>query len=181
MKSNKKIIYFLAAFLAAGFLAAFLAAGFLAAGFLAALGLAAFLAAGFLAALGFLAFLALGFLAAGSLAGSLKEPAPFLPAAAAGTTFLAATSFLRASFTRTAALSASATLLLATTYLRMAWREDPFLSLRALMAATIMLAYGGWAAGLAAFFTLGALATLGAFSSAMVDVCWRTGRASLPM
>merc|ERR1712242_228314 len=69
--------------------------------------------------------------------GSVKEPAPFLPAAAA-TTFLAATSFLRASFTRTEALSASATLLLATTYLRMAWREDPFLSLRALMAATIM-------------------------------------------
>merc|ERR1712231_46719 len=131
-------IYFLAAFLAAGFLAAFLAAGFLAAGFLA------FLAAGFLAALGFLAFLAagflaLGFLALGSLAGSLKEPAPFLPAAAAETTFLAAISFLRARLTRTPALTAS-TLLPAMTAFLMAWREDPFLSPRVLMAATIMAA-----------------------------------------
>merc|ERR1711990_1402564 len=98
------------------------------------MGLAAFLAAGFLAALGFLAFLALGF-----LAGSLKLPAPFLPAAAAATTFLPATSFLRASLTRTPALAAS-TLLLATTCLRMAWREDPFLSFSPLMAAVIMLA-----------------------------------------
>merc|ERR1719147_523682 len=103
------VIYFFlgAAFLAALGLAAFLAAGFFAAGFLAALGLAAFLAAGFFAAgffaflaalglaaflaLGFFAFLALGFFAFGSLAGSLKEPAPFLPAAAAATIFLAAT------------------------------------------------------------------------------------------
>merc|ERR1712036_103508 len=120
-------------FLAAGFLAAFLAAGFL-----------AFLAAGFLAALaflaaGFLAFLALGFLALGSLAGSLKDPAPFLPAAAADTNFLAASIFLRARRTRTAALAAS-TLLLATTYLRIAWREDPFLSASPLTAAVIMAA-----------------------------------------
>merc|ERR1712127_51616 len=136
------LIYFLAAFLAAGFLAAFLAAGFL-----AALGFLAFLALG---------FLALGFFALGSLAGSLKEPAPFLPAAAAGRTFLAATSFLRASLTRTAALAAS-TLFLATTNLRMAWREEPFFSASPLMAATIMAAYGGWAAGLAAFLALGAL------------------------
>merc|ERR1712231_38685 len=106
-------IYFLAAFLAAGFLA-FLAAGFLALG-----------------------FLALGFLALGSLAGSLKEPAPFLPAAAAETTFLAAISFLRARLTRTPALAAS-TLLPAMTAFLMAWREDPFLSPRVLMAATIM-------------------------------------------
>merc|ERR1711944_198071 len=91
---------------------------------------------GFLAALGFFAFLALGFLALGSLAGSLKLPAPFLPAAAAATTFLPATSFLRASLTRTPALAAS-TLLLATTCLRMAWREEPFLSLGAL-ASTIL-------------------------------------------
>merc|ERR1711994_625012 len=100
------MIYF---FLGAGFLAAL---GFLAAGFLAALG---FLAAGFLAAfLGFLAagfflgFLAaLGFLALGSLAGRLKDPAPFLPAAAAATRALEAIIFLRASLTLEAALAAS--------------------------------------------------------------------------
>merc|ERR1711964_539357 len=97
--------YFLA-FFAAGFLAAFGLAAFLAAGFLA------FFAAGFLAALGFFAFFALGFLAFGflafgTLAGNLKEPAPFLPAAAAGTNFLAASIFLRAKRTRTAALAAS--------------------------------------------------------------------------
>merc|ERR1711881_60808 len=101
-----------------------------------------FLAAGFLTAflaLGFFAFLALGFLALGSLAGSLKLPAPFLPAVAADTNFLAATIFLRARRTRTAALAAS-TLLLATTYLRMAWREEPFLSARPLTAAVIIAA-----------------------------------------
>merc|ERR1712112_462509 len=129
--------FFAAGFFAAGFLAAFLAAGFLAflaAGFLAALG---FLAAGFLAFLA-LGFLVLGFLALGSLAGSLKEPAPFLPAAA-DTNFLAASIFLRDRRTRTAALAAS-TLLLATMYLRMAWREEPFLSARALMAVLIIAA-----------------------------------------
>merc|ERR1712243_153276 len=129
-------------------LAAFLAAGFLAAGFFAA-GFLAFLAAGFLAALAFLAlgflaflalgFLALGFLALGSLAGSLKDPAPFLPAAAADTNFLTESIFLRDRRTRTAALAAS-TLLLATMYLRMAWREEPFLSARALMAVLIIAA-----------------------------------------
>merc|ERR1712154_452777 len=101
-----------------------------------------FLAAGFFAFFTFFGFFALGFFAFftfGSLAGSLKDPAPFLPAAAAATTFLAAIIFLRARRTRTAALAAS-TLLLATTYLRMAWREDPFLSPRALIAAVIMLA-----------------------------------------
>merc|ERR1711892_856856 len=147
---------FLVAFLAAGFLAAFLAAGFLAA-FLG------FLAAGFFAFLTFLAFGFFSFLtffAFFSTAASLKEPAPFLPAAAAATTFLAAINFLRARRTRTAALAAS-TLLLATTYLRMAWRDDPFLSPSPLMAAAIMAAYGGWAAGtlgLAAFLALGAAA-----------------------
>merc|ERR1711971_557241 len=121
-------------FLAAGFLAAgFLAAGFLAAGFLAALA-AGFLAAAFLAA-GFLA----GFLAAGSLTASLKEPAPFFPAAAAATRALDSTSFLRAILVLDTALAAS-TLLLAQMYLRMACLEDPFLSPRALMAALIMAA-----------------------------------------
>merc|ERR1712106_552485 len=99
--------------------------GFLAAGFLAA-----FLAATFL---GFFAFGFLTFLAFFSTAASLYEPAPFLPAAAA-----------------------ASTLLLATTALRMAWREDPFLSPSPLMAAAIMVAYGGWAAaplGLVAFLT----------------------------
>merc|ERR1711902_451043 len=113
--SLRRLIYF---FLGAAFLAGFLAAGFLAAGFLAALG---FLAAGFLAALGFLAagflaaflgFLALGFFACGFLAAlgsaaSLKEPAPFFPAAAAETTALEAIIFLRASLTRAGALAAS--------------------------------------------------------------------------
>merc|ERR1712223_1672762 len=110
---------FLAGFLAAGFLAArFLAAGFLAAlgflaaGFLAAMG---FLAAGFLAAfLGFLAagFLALGFFAFGFLAAlgsaaSLKEPAPFFPAAAAATRALESIIFFMAILTLEAALVAS--------------------------------------------------------------------------
>merc|ERR1719499_2745238 len=59
-----------------------------------------------------LAFLALGFLALaglalGSLAGSLKDPAPFLPAAAAATIALEVTSFLRAILTRPPALAAS--------------------------------------------------------------------------
>merc|ERR1712033_50077 len=157
---------------------AFFAAGFLAAGFLAAFGLAAFLAAdflaffaaGFLAALGFLAF---GFLAFGALAGNLKEPAPFLPAAAAGTNFLAASIFLRAKRTRTAALAAS-TLLLATTYLRIAWREEPFLSASFLMAAVIMAAYGGWAAGaFLAFLALGAAAD-------MMNVCLTDGQTVCP-
>merc|ERR1711971_1196962 len=104
-----------------GFLAAgFLAAGFLAAAFLAAGFLAAFLAAGFLAA-GF--FAALGFLAAGSLTASLKEPAPFFPAAAAATRALDSTSFLRAILVLDTALAAS-TLLLAQMYLRMACLED---------------------------------------------------------
>merc|ERR1712242_549766 len=88
-----RFIYFL---LGAAFLAGFLAAGFLAA-FLG------FLAAGFLA----LGFFALGFLAALGSAASLKEPAPFLPAAAAETTALEAIIFLRASLTRAGALAAS--------------------------------------------------------------------------
>merc|ERR1719411_2335603 len=114
-------------FLGAAFLAGFLAAGFLTAflGFLAA-----FLALGFLTAF---FFSALGFSA------SLKQPAPFLPAAPPATTFLASAIFLRAFFTPRGALAAS-TLLLAITYLRMAWREEPFLSLRALMAAAIITA-----------------------------------------
>merc|ERR1711964_223390 len=168
--------YFLA-FFAAGFLAAFGLAAFLAAGFLA------FFAAGFLAALGFFAFgflaffalgfLAFGFLAFGALAGNLKEPAPFLPAAASGTNFLAASIFLRAKRTRTAALAAS-TLLLATTYLRMAWREEPFLSASFLMAAVIMAAYGGWAAGaFLAFLALGAAAD-------MMNICLTDGQAVCP-
>merc|ERR1712106_64753 len=100
-----------------------------------------FLAAGFLAAGFFAAFFA-GFLTFSSFLGaaaSLKEPDPFFPATAAATTFLAAMSLARASLTRTAALAAS-TLLLATTNLRMAWREEPFLSPRPLMAAAIMVA-----------------------------------------
>merc|ERR1712128_295743 len=143
---------FLAAFLAAGFLAAFLAAGFLAA-FLAGFFLTTFLALGFLALTAFF-----------STAASLNEPDPFLPATAADTTFLATINLARARRTRTAALAAS-TLLLATTYLRMAWREDPFLSPSPLMAAAIMVAYGGWAAatlGLAAFLALGAATAAGA-------------------
>merc|ERR1712128_304105 len=117
---------------------------------------------GFLAAF-FAGFLALGFLAFGFLTvffsteASLKEPDPFLPATAADTTFLAAINFARARRTRTAALAAS-TLLLATTYLRIAWREDPFLSPSPLMAAAIMVAYGGWAAGVFGLVTLGAAA-----------------------
>merc|ERR1712106_1227167 len=126
--------------------------GFLAAGFFAFLTFFGFLAFGFLTFLTFFAFF--------STAASLKEPAPFLPAAAAATTFLAAIIFLRARRTRTAALAAS-TLLLATTYLRMAWRDDPFLSPSPLIAEAIMAAYGGWAVGtlgLAAFLALGAAA-----------------------
>merc|ERR1719319_1642419 len=93
----EELIYFFlgAAFLAAGFLAAFLA-GFLAAAFLA------FLAAGFLAFLTFLTFLALGFLAFLAFLGfstfpALNLPAP-LPAALALTMVPAARAFLRASF-----------------------------------------------------------------------------------
>merc|ERR1712029_586110 len=133
---RKVCFFFGAAFLAAGFLAA----GFLAAGFLA---LVAFFAAGFLATFFALGFLVTGFFfSALTTAGSLKQPAPFLPAAPPATTFLAADIFLRASFTRTWAFAAS-TLLLATMYLRMACRDEPFLSLRALMAVAIMVAYGG--------------------------------------
>merc|ERR1712242_668814 len=84
-----RFIYF---FLGAAFLAGFLAAAFL-----------GFLAAGFLA----LGFFALGFLAALGSAASLKEPAPFLPAAAAETTALEAIIFLRASLTRAGVLAAS--------------------------------------------------------------------------
>ena len=46
-------------------------------------------------------------------------------------------------------------------YFRMACLDDPFLSPRALTAALIMAAYGGWAAGvlgLAAFLAFGAAA-----------------------
>merc|ERR1712083_296230 len=149
------MIYFFlgAAFLAAGFLAAFLA-GFLAA-FLA--GFLAFLAAGFLAFLTFLGFLALGFFTFLTFLGfstfpALNFPAP-LPAALALTMVPAARAFLSASLRGPAALAAS-TLLLATTYLRMAWREEPPLSLRALMAVRIMALNGGWAAGLATFLAL---------------------------
>merc|ERR1712106_876975 len=149
-------------FLAAGFLAAFFAAGFLAA-FFAAGFLAAFLAGFFLTT-----FLALGFLALTAIfstAASLNEPDPFLPATAADTTFLATINLARARRTRTAALAAS-TLLFATTYLRMAWREEPFLSPSPLIAAAIMVANGGWAAGtlgLAAFLALGAAAAADMF------------------
>merc|ERR1712142_458476 len=118
-------------FFAAGFLAAFLA--FLAAGFFAFF---TFFAAGFLAflaffAAGFLAFLA--FLGLGSSLASLKDPLT-------GTSFLAANIFLMASLARTLALSASAILLLARMYLRIAGREEPPRSFRALMAAAIMTA-----------------------------------------
>merc|ERR1719516_434531 len=102
---EKILIYFFlgAAFLAAGFFAAgfFLGAAFLAAGFLAAFG---FLAAGFFAAFG---FLAAGFFAFGSLAASLKDPAPFFPAAAAATRALESTNFLREILTLDGALAAS--------------------------------------------------------------------------
>merc|ERR1719416_194463 len=164
------MIYF---FLGAGFFAAFLAAGFLAAGFLAAGFLAAFLAAGFLAAFlaGFLAFLALGFLTFLAFLGfstlpTLNLPAP-LPAALALTMVPAARAFLRASFSGPAALAAS-TLLLATTYLRMAWRDEPPLSLRAGMAARIIALNGGWAAGLATFLALTAFTTGAGAASAIV-------------
>merc|ERR1719166_617796 len=113
------IYFFFGAAFFAGFFAAFLAAGFLAAGFLAAF-------------FGVFAFGFFTFFSAGAFTGSLKEPAPFFPAAAAATIFLLSTIFLRARRTRTAALAAS-TLLFAMTYLRIAWREEPFLSPRALM------------------------------------------------
>merc|ERR1711971_1548363 len=131
------IYFFLGAAFLAGFLAAFLAAGFLAAflaGFLATFlaGFLAVLAAGFLAFLTFLGFFTfltfLGF----STFPALNFPAP-LPADLALTMVPATRAFLRASLRGPAALAAS-TLLLATTYLRMAWREEPPLSLRALMA-----------------------------------------------
>merc|ERR1719325_473986 len=104
--------FFGAAFLA-GFFATFLAGAFLAGAFLAGaffLGAAFFLAGAL--ALGLAGVLALGFLALaglalGSLAGSLKDPAPFLPAAAAATIALEVTSFLRAILTRLPALAAS--------------------------------------------------------------------------
>merc|ERR1711878_142599 len=107
-KSFKSVLYF---FFGAAFFAGFLAAGFLAAGFLAA----GFLAAGFFAtflaffAAGFFAFgfFADGFFALGSLAASLKEPAPFFPAAAAGTRALDSISFFRAILTLVGALAAS--------------------------------------------------------------------------
>merc|ERR1711874_838490 len=134
-------------FLAAGFFAAFFA-GFLAAGFLAAFlaGFFAFLTAVFFTAFladfffGFLAFLAgffflttFFFLGLGASLASLKDPLT-------GTSFLAANIFLMASLARALALSASAILLLAKMYLRMAWREEPPRSFRALIAAAIMTA-----------------------------------------
>merc|ERR1719211_1021388 len=82
----------------------------------------------------------------------LNLPAP-LPASLALTMVPAARAFLRASFRGPAALAAS-TLLLATMYLRIAWRDEPPLSLRALMAVRIMALNGGWAAGLATFLAL---------------------------
>merc|ERR1711971_847083 len=145
-----------------GFLAAFFA-GFL-----------AFLAAGFLAAfLTFLGFLALGFLTFLTFFGfstfpALNFPAP-LPAALALTTVPAARAFLRASLRGPAALAAS-TLLLTTTYLRMAWRDEPPLSLRAVMAVRIMALNGGWAACLATFLALTTFLTGAGAASAIVFV-----------
>ena len=67
-------------------------------------------------------------------------------------------------------------------YLRTAWREDPVLSLRLLMAVVIMSRYLGWAAG-----TLDLVAFLGAVVEDMVrrevwgvwgvgvDWCWGGG------
>merc|ERR1719325_84985 len=110
------VYFFFGAAFFAGFFATFLAGAFLAGAFLAGaffLGAAFFLAGALALGLaGALAFLALGFLALaglalGSLAGSLKDPAPFLPAAAAATIALEVTSFLRAILTRPPALAAS--------------------------------------------------------------------------
>merc|ERR1712106_216754 len=128
--------------------------GFLAA-FLAAGFLAAFLAAVFLAA-----FLALGFLALTaffSTAASLNEPDPFLPATAADTT------------------------LLATTNLRIAWREDPILSPSPLIAAAIMVAYGGWAAGVFGLVTFLTLTSGTATVSAIISLLWVSFLLTSPM
>merc|ERR1712128_304405 len=114
--------------------------GFFAAGFLAfAAGFFAFFAAGFLAFLTtfflttFFAFLTTFFFGLGSSLTSLKDPLT-------ATIFLAANIFLMASLARTLALSASEILSFAKTYLRIAWREEPPRSFRALMAPAIMTA-----------------------------------------
>ena len=146
-------------FLAAGFLAAFLAGdlAFLAAGFLAAfLGVFGFLAA----FLGDFAFFAAGFLAAGFLATflgfstlpSLKDPAAPVPLV--WTSLPAATADFRYRLMKGASLATSTFLLLAAMYFLMAAREDPFLSLRAPMASLTMVATGGWVGATLGFLAL---------------------------
>ena len=55
----------------------------------------------------------------------------------------------------------------------MAAREEPFLSFKAVIAATTMVATGGWAAG--AFGFLGLVAFLVAAASDMVNFCCGAG------
>merc|ERR1712106_251780 len=108
----------------------------------------------------FFAFLTTFFFGLGSSLTSLKDPLT-------GTSFLAANIFLMASLALTLALSALAILLLAKTYLRMAWRDEPPRSFRALMAPAIMTANGG-CAGLTAGFLALTTFLAGAAASAMV-------------
>merc|ERR1719402_1327407 len=143
-KPQVNSVYFFlgAAFFAAGFLAAFFTTGFLAAFF----GVLGFFAAGFLVGLG-------------SAFG--RRNIPDVPLRLS--TFLAATSFLRAVLTRLAALASSAILLLATMYLRIAFLEDPFFSASLPIAVKIIAAYVGCSAGFAtflAFTTLSAILTV---------------------
>merc|ERR1719319_1373882 len=121
--------------------------------------------------MGFLALTALTFLTflGFSTFPTLNLPAP-LPAYLALRMVPSASAFLRASFRGPAALVAS-TLLLATIYLRMAWRDEPPLSLRAGMAARIIALNGGWAAGLATFLALKAFTTLTGAGAASAVVC----------
>merc|ERR1712106_397367 len=130
------------------------------------MGFFAFFAAGFLAFLTtfflttFFAFLTTFFFGLGSSLASLKDPLT-------ATIFFAANIFLMASLARTLALSASAILLLARTYLRIAWREEPPRSFRALMAPAIMTANGG-CAGLTAGFLAFTTFLAGAATSTMI-------------
>ena len=136
------VLGFLAAagFLAAGFFVAFLGV-FLVAGFLTAF-LGVFFSAGFLAA----GFLAAGFLATFSFLGFSTLPIlkdPEAPVPLVWTIFPDSTADLRKRLMNGASLATSI-LLLAAMYFLIAGREDPFLSLRAVMASATMVATGGW-------------------------------------
>merc|ERR1711972_988383 len=132
-----------------------------------AFGLAAFFLvapsffAGFLA---FVAFFAFGFLAGFSAflaAESLKLPLAPFPLVCTNTPL--ATAFLR-HFLMNGANFSTSTLQLAAMYFLMAWRDEPPLSFRVLMAAFTIVAVGGWFGVVFGFLAFAAFLGLAATS-----------------